>query len=54
MDIMCSVDKLGYVNQNINRKLVHLYLIVSVLKLKSDEKIDCSNYAFVRSLSMII
>ena len=53
MDIMCSIDKLGYVNQNINRKLVRLYLIVGVLKLKS-AKIDCSKYAFVRSLLIII
>ena len=35
MDNMCSVHRLGYVYQNINRKVVHLYLILGFLKLKA-------------------
>ena len=36
----------GYVYQNINRKLVCLYLILGVLKLKSLRS-NCSKYGFV-------
>ena len=35
MDNMCSVHKLGYVYQNSNRKVVHLFLILGFLKLKA-------------------
>ena len=32
---MCSVHKIGYVYQNSNRKVVHRYLILGLLKLKA-------------------
>ena len=31
---MCSVQNLGYVYQNNNREVVHLYLILGFFKLK--------------------
>ena len=42
MDNMCSVHKLGYVYQNINRKVVHLFLILGFLKLKALRSIAAS------------
>ena len=47
MDICVAyVHKLGYVYQNINRKLVCLYLILVALKLKALRS-NCSKYGFV-------
>ena len=45
---MCSVHRLGYVYQNINRKVVHLYLILVLgfLKFKALRSI-AAKYGFV-------
>ena len=39
---MCNVHKLGYVYQNINGKVVHLFLILGFLKLKALRSIAAS------------
>ena len=50
---MCSaLTRIGYVYKNIHRKIVRLYLILGVLKLKALRS-NCSKYGFVSVINAL-